>query len=704
MRRSETMNRLKFIAFSVILGFQTFAPAASPAQLEEVTVTAVKEKSNRLPDVEETKVYSGKKTQLIELSEKPAIINNNYRQTLNQSPSLLLSEETSPLVSFGYRGLEPHRAQFTQVLKDGVPLHADMFSYPEAYYTPPLQSVETIEFIHGGGALLYGPQPGGALNYVTKNPIEGKSFEFYSENSAGSDSFYSSYTSISGTVNRLGYLGYGHYRKSDGVRASNSDFEVLNGSTKVVVKPDDGTQWSLAYDGYDEEHGEPGGLTRANFDSDPNQTTRLNDRFRLDRHYGVLSYQKEISPDLFLEGKVFGGYYKRFSKRQRGGGFGTLPSGGNANTNTIETQEFYTMGVEPRVRYHYDGFGSTGHTLTGGVLFYHSHSPRIDERGSSADAETGTVRLDADRTMDYLSFFSENRFQFGRLSLTPGVRLESIWQEVIEKINSDKKDAGTPLGSSEEFDFVPLFGLGLTYELRSNMELYSNLSQSYRPKIFTQAVPTDGTRIVNSDLEEGKAWQYEVGLSHSPTGYWGWDASLFYMNFEDQIGNDANTVANVGDAVHRGVELATQFDLVGWYDATHGTNAVDKVGSVNLYTSGMLLDAEFVKGSADGNEPQYAPAYLVKGGVDYRLAEKVKVTLGSTFSAKHYADDAHTPNRFIPSYKVWDLTGEWNVAEAFKVFAGINNLFDEHYYARVRGDGIDPAAERNFYGGATVRF
>lgn len=699
------MQQRKIAAVLIAMGLQSLPLwAQSTTELKEVTVTAVKKKPDTLADVEGAKIYSGKKTEQIDLKERPAVVNNNYRQTLNKTPSLLLSEETTPLVSFGYRGLDPHRAQFTQVLKDGVPIHADMFGYPEAYYTPPLQSVEKMEFIHGGGALLYGPQPGGALNYVTKNPVEGKPFEFYSENSTGSDSFYSSYTSISGTVDRLGYLGYGHYRKNDGFRASNSDFEVLNGSTKIVVKPNESAQWSLSYDGYDEEHGEPGGLTRANFDADPHQTTRLQDRFRLDRHYGVLSYQQEVSPETLFEAKAFGGYYKRFSKRQRGGGFGTLPSGGNAGTNTIETQEFYTIGAEPRIRYTYDAFGSSDHTLTGGVLFYHSDSPRIDERGSTPDAETGTVRLDADRTMNYLSLFAENRFQFNRLSVTPGVRLESIWQEVTEKINSDKKDSGTGLGSSEEFDFVPLFGLGLTYELKPDLQWYSNFSQAYRPKIFTQAVPTDGTRIVNNDLEEGKSWQYEIGLRHDPASYWGWDASVFYMNFEDQIGNDANTVANVGDAVHRGGELAIQFDLIGWYDATHGTNAAGKVGSVNLYTSGMLLDAEFVKGSADGNEPQYAPSYLVKVGVDYRLAEKVKVTLGSTFSAKHYADDAHTPNRFIPSYKVWDLTGEWNVAEAFKVFAGINNLFDEHYYARVRGDGIDPSAERNFYGGATVRF
>jgi Fe(3+) dicitrate transport protein len=36
------------------------------------------------------------------------------------------------------------------------------------------------------------------------------------------------------------------------------------------------------------------------------------------------------------------------------------------------------------------------------------------------------------------------------------------------------------------------------------------------------------------------------------------------------------------------------------------------------------------------------------------------------------------------------------------VFGGINNLFDESYFARVRSDGIDPADGRNYYAGVKL--
>jgi outer membrane receptor protein involved in Fe transport len=48
---------------------------------------------------------------------------------------------------------------------------------------------------------------------------------------------------------------------------------------------------------------------------------------------------------------------------------------------------------------------------------------------------------------------------------------------------------------------------------------------------------------------------------------------------------------------------------------------------------------------------------------------------------------------------------EWKVyKDLVGITAGINNLFDEEYYARVRPDGIDPAYGRNYYAGLSLSF
>src|SRR5690349_15073266 len=60
-----------------------------------------------LPEVQGTRINSGKKTSFVKPEEFPSIANNDYRELLATTPGLLVSEEpSSPIVNFGYRGLD----------------------------------------------------------------------------------------------------------------------------------------------------------------------------------------------------------------------------------------------------------------------------------------------------------------------------------------------------------------------------------------------------------------------------------------------------------------------------------------------------------------------------------------------------------------------------------------------------------------------
>ncbi|MDO8675823.1 MAG: TonB-dependent receptor plug domain-containing protein [Candidatus Omnitrophota bacterium] len=691
-----------FVSVGVLLLVFVFGPAQAEqayVALPDVVVTAQREKrlADELPAVEGAKIYSGKKTSYVDLQQKPVIINNNYRQALDQTPGLLVSEESTPLISIGYRGLAPDRVQFTQVLKDGVPITADMYGYPEAYYTPPFQTVDHVDFIRGGAGLLYGPQPGGAINFVTKEPYAAGPFALVTENAGGSHGLYSHYTGISGTLDHAGYYAYVHHRQSQGFRDHNSQSEVYYGGSKVQWNGPSDARWGLDFDIYNEKHGEPGGLTRADFDGDPHKTTRLNDHFELNRYAGALNFEKDLDEAKSLYWKTFGGYYQRLSWRQRGGGFGTLPSGAASWTNDIQDQEFYSAGTEGRFKETYDAFGFNDHVLTGGILYYHSTSPRSDKRGTSADADDGDLRQKSRRTMNTVSVFAENLFRLGRLMVTPGVRLENIWQGIKEKENLDKTTV--PLADDRQYDFVPLFGLGMEYEITPKAQVYTNISQSYRPKTFAQAVPTGSGQTVNGDLEEGNGWEVDFGVRGRPVDFYNWDINYFFMRFDDQIGTSGTTVDNVGDAAHQGVELANQLDLIGVFDALNDTSHGKNLGQLDLFANIMVLDARFIEGPNKGKTPQYAPDFIFKTGLEYHK-DRMKLRLSGTFVDDHFGNDTNTTQFLVPSYKVWDLTTDVKVyKDMVSIFGGINNLFDEHYYARVNAGGIDPADGRNYYGG-----
>ncbi|MGQ0800870.1 MAG: TonB-dependent receptor family protein [Pseudomarimonas sp.] len=649
-----------------------------------------------LPDVQGGKINIGKKTTVVDLDAIPRISGSNYRLALIQAPGLILSEESSPLLSIGYRGLEPHRTQYTQVLVDGIPIHADQFGYPEAYYVPPLDTVDRIEFIRGGASLMYGPQPGGALNYVTHRPSFAHTLGGSTINTFGADSTWNNFTYIDGTSGRFGYYVYYNHRETDGFRQANSDVELDAGFVKLALDADGPRRWFLTLGSYREAHGEPGGLSRGtgandlNFDRDPDQSSRLNDRFELDRDAATLTLEQDFEHGQF-SARAWVVDYTRFSNRERGGGFGTRPTGAIANSFDAEAQTFDTWGVDARYRRNWGV--DDQHSLSVGAQYFRTDSPRTDSRD-------GVLRIASQRDIEYLPVFAESLFRFGRFSITPGVRIENVKQTVTTSFV-------TPVAAprSREIDeTVALYGIGSTWDFSPAVRGYLNYSESYRPAIFTEAVPNSTATIVAGDLEEGSSWQTDVGLRAQLDSGLIFDTSVFLSKFEDKIGGAgtaADPVRNIGEIEYRGLEVAGQYDVLN-----AGSNA--DAPQLNLLLNFTILDAEITADSNPqrvGNAPQYAPDYLVRSGLVYRQGERRKLALLGTFVDQSFADDANTATRLMPSYQVWDLTGEWQLgASRFTLLGGITNLLDEKYTARIRNDGIDPAAGRTWYAGLQLDF
>lgn len=691
-----------------------------------------------LPEVEGTRINSGKKTSFVKPEEFPRIANNNYREAFATTPGILVSEEpSSPIVNIGYRGLDSQRSELTQVLKDGISIKNEQFGFPETHYTPILDAVERIEFIRAGAALQFGPQPGGAINFVTKMPQRDAPFHFFTKNAYGSDDLFTSFTSLDGTLGTLGYYAYYDHRQREGFR-TNSDYEVDNGSVKLVSDVSNDSRFILTLDGYEEEHGEPGGLTEvfargvSLYQVDRNKTTRFFDRFRLERYYATLEFQKMLSDATEMSIKGFGGYLSRFSKRQRGGGFGIEPTGPDASTNDIQSREDWTEGAEMRLRHDYALAGDTS-TLTGGLYFYHAVQDRSDKRGATPGASDGTVRrFNTGETWDG-AIFAENRFHVGRLSIVPGMRLEFLQQSLDEITNTTKTIPPDTLLARSDFSFVSLFGLGTSYVLLDGAqtagatagdgkemknvaasissappraEIYGNISQAYRPRTYGELVPTSPNGVINGDLEEGHSLQFELGLRGKPLPYLTFDLGGFLFTFEDQVADitlasGAPSTANAGDARYMGFEGAVELDILALING----GAESPYGRFNLYANVTVLDAEFTAGQFDGHTPTYVPDYQFKTGGIYRWKDVVKVGLLGTMVDNSFANANNSADRFIPAYSVWDLTAEVNFCNGrLGVFAGINNLFDEDFYAEIRDEGIVPAYRRNYYGGISVKF
>jgi outer membrane receptor for Fe3+-dicitrate len=146
---------------SLSLGVTSFSETA---EVEGVVVTgtwfdAYPVPYPALPPVEGTRINAGKKTSFVKPAEFPTFAGNDYREVMATTPGILVSEEPqSPIINFGYRGLNSQRSEFMQVLEDGISLKNEQFGFPETHYTPILDAVERIELIRAGAALQYGCQ------------------------------------------------------------------------------------------------------------------------------------------------------------------------------------------------------------------------------------------------------------------------------------------------------------------------------------------------------------------------------------------------------------------------------------------------------------------------------------------------------------------------------------------------------------------
>jgi outer membrane receptor for ferrienterochelin and colicin len=217
-------------------------------------------------------------------------------------------------------------------------------------------------------------------------------------------------------------------------------------------------------------------------------------------------------------------------------------------------------------------------------------------------------------------------------------------------------------------------------------------------------------------LQESNIVNYEIGFQGEPVDWITWDTSFFLIDNSDQIGSRAvndgqitTVIENSGRSIVYGWDLYTEVDFVGAANAAWNKDDskswVDRYGSISAYTALTLQNGQFINGPNDGKTPQYLSDYILRLGLTYNWRDRIKAAFMGNFMGSSYAADNNTANRFIPAYNVWDLTVEAKVyKDTVSVIAGVNNIFNKDYYARIRADGIDPAAPRNWYAGVKVEF
>lgn len=678
-------------------------------KLDTTEVAAIAPADPRFPaiakEIEDGKVQTGKKSSEIRLDEQAPVVNNALREALIRLPGLMLSEQQIPgHFNINYRGLgDPHESEFVSFFENGVPIASDWFGYPTLYYLPAVERIERMTFVRGGSGLLYGPQVGPTLNFQMRAPATDQDLALRSRHVGGEDGLYATYNQISGGSGQLGWLVAADHRQYDGVR-SNEDSDVDGLNATLAWQQNERASWRLDVGSYDSDSGEAGRMPNSFYEADRDLTTQPFNRLEIERRQISLSTEQQFS-DLFrLNGTLWYADQDRFSRRTPR----FLP--GNLTPNLIanfDRQQFESIGLDLRATLDW----GDNHTLTFGSTGFHDNSPREQRTNTVLNASGGDVlRFAQDRQTRYAAVFAENVFRFDSWSVIPALRLERLTLDIDETVRAPGlRRAAIDQAFSQT---VPLLGLGVTRDWHEQgLQFYANASEAYRPMRYDDVGNPTSELAPNNDPDVAHALNLEAGLRGQPVSGLFFDVSVFQIDFDDKLesqlvpGTTDTIRVNSGDARHRGLELAAEYDFL------HGGDG----DSLKLFGSIALLDAEITASQSAaliGKTPAYAPDYVAKLGIQYQWQNRLKLGLSSSFVDEHYWQDSNlgtgagvfTIEALIPRYHVLDLSAEYQLMPKLSLLAGISNLLDREYYSRVRSDGVEPAAPRRGYLGLEFHF
>ncbi len=705
---------------------QKNADSSKAVYLKEVTVTGIKtvHGTGHMPEVKDGIIYAGKKNEVIlvdSLDANKAI--NNTRQILGKIPGLNIAEtETGGFTANGIatRGLNPSQSIEMNTRQNGYNISADIYGYNEAYYIPPMEAVSRIEMVRGAASLQFGAQFGGVVNYVVNEAPENKSFQLYTSQTGGSFGLFNIFNSIGGTINKISYYGFAQYRTLDGWRPNSRQLQ-FSGFGKIEYKPSDKLKVGAEYSLLRNKIKMPGGLTDSMFQA--NSRASFRSRNWLKSPWNIVSGYADyiISPQTSLSIKTSLLFSSRaLVWRNEDGGAGALdeiePSTGKYVAREVENENMHNTSAELRLLHNYR-LGKTDNTLAGGVRYAYAWFKR--QGGGEGTANTdfdlsveGDYEYDLDFTTTNIAPFIENIFRISnRFSVTPGFRLEYLKStgKGYKEEESDKI-----VTNENRKRYFPLFGLGAEYKATSNSNLYSNISQAYRPIDYSQLTAFGITSEIDPNLKDASGFNADLGYRGTLKNYLNFDIGLFYLAYNKRIGtvlinqgseNEYTLRTNVANSIHKGLESYVEFNLLKYLN-----NTSDK--GLSIFNSLALTDAKYSSGKYKGNRVEASAKYINRLGFTYS-DKKLSCTfqmnnVGDAFGdATNIRVSDNPVGGHIPAYTVLDLSATYRI-NRYSAKAGINNITDKGYFTQrtdeYPGPGIIPSNGRSFYAGISAKF
>ena len=521
-------------------------------------------------------------------------------------------------------------ARYTQILINGLPLRdaSDPQGAGVEFMNDILvEDYARVEAVRGASSTLYGSDSiGGTINIITKKGTE--DLNLFGSFEGGSFSTYRGVAGFRGAAGLFNYSLTGKYSKSDGLD-ENSDFEggTFAGNLGVDFT---GDMSLMLYGKYsDSELG-------------------LNASPTVDENGNVVPDADD--PDDTREAALFNGsaifthqltetfdYDLKFGYVDTERKFYTGPEGSSGSENT-SIFKGNTQNIDAQANYSLND----ANLLTAGYEFEGEEMEMdLEVQKETPDAQRHSLYL-----QDMISLLDS------QLNFAPGLRYMNHDQA------GDRVDwqlsASYAVGES---GFRPHGQVGSGFRAPSLYELYGAFYSSYTGSVVV---------IGNKDLNPEESLAWDLGLEFKTlTDVFLADVTYFMTDFDETIVYGTSGYENTGGGKSQGLEVELKYTPFS-----------------SLVCSGTYTytDAE----QADGESLPGVSAHKVGLNINWQALEKLNANLAVTALSERdtvvYDPNVYESRRFTEDgYVVVDLNADYEIYDHAKIWARIDNLFDQEY-------------------------
>ena len=454
--------------------------------------------------------------------------------------------------TFGVRGV--------RLFVDGIPASAPDGSGQAANF--PLGSADRVEVVRGPMAALYGASSGGALLLYTEDGQ--RPAQWRTGVVAGSDGLWRASTQVTGQTGTAQAPGWSYALDvsgfaTDGTRPqSAADRSTAN---MKLSRSHEGGRTVLVFNRHSSSALDPQGLSRAEFDANPDQTNAgalsFNTRKTVSQTQLGLAFEQALGGGHKLELMGYGGQRQVVQYQSITTG-AQVPAGSSGGVIDLDRDYW---GWNARWRHDRDWQGGRLSLSAGVASDLQSDTRKGYENfiGTTLGVQ-GKLRRDEVNRAQTLDPYVQAEWRTQDLTLMGGVR-----QTRTEYESTDRYVVGSNGNDSGNKDYTATLPVvGVRWQWSPSVQVFASIGKGYEiPTLNEVAYRSGGVSGFNTQLNAARSTSAELGL-RGRADTLRWSATAFDIRTDDEIVVQNNTggrttFQNAGRTLRQGLELAGEW-------------------------------------------------------------------------------------------------------------------------------------------------